>query len=108
MVEPINSLENYYNNAHIIKHTFKGLGHYIKSCHAKDTILETNLTTHINETQPGLGNLDYAVYLQGVSKLLDVPLMLEHMEKPEQYKVMENPFEMSYVSMPINDIYKHN
>jgi hypothetical protein len=44
------------------------------------------LTTHINETQPGLGNLDYAVYLSELSKLKDVPLMLEYMEEPEQYK----------------------
>jgi len=85
-VNLMNSLDNYYNNADIIKHTFEKLGPYIKSCHGKDTILESDLTTHINETQPGLGNLDYSVYLSELSKLKDVPLMLEHMEKPEQYK----------------------
>jgi sugar phosphate isomerase/epimerase len=85
-VNLMNSLDNYYNNAKIIKHTFEELGPYIKSCHGKDTILETNLTTHINETQPGLGNLDYAVYLSELSKLNDIPLMLEHMEEPKQYK----------------------
>jgi sugar phosphate isomerase/epimerase len=85
-VNLMNSLDNYYNNADIIKHTFEKLGPYIKSCHGKDTILELDLTTHINETQPGLGNLDYAVYLSELSKLKDVPLMLEHMEKPEEYR----------------------
>jgi sugar phosphate isomerase/epimerase len=85
-VNLMNSLDNYYNNAKIIKYTFEKLGPYIKSCHGKDTILEANLTTHINETQPGLGNLDYAVYLSELSKLKDVPLMLEYMEEPEQYK----------------------
>jgi sugar phosphate isomerase/epimerase len=85
-VNLINSLDKYYDNAQIIKQTFKELGPYIKSCHGKDTILQKELTTHINETQPGLGNLDYAVYLTELSKLKDVPLMLEHMEKPEEYK----------------------
>jgi sugar phosphate isomerase/epimerase len=85
-VNLMNSLDSYYNNAQIIKHAFKELGPYIKSCHGKDTILLTELTTHINETQPGLGNLDYGVYLKELSKLKDVPLMLEHMEEPEQYK----------------------
>ena len=85
-VNLMNSLDSYYNNAQIIRHAFKELGPYIKSCHGKDTILLTELTTHINETQPGLGNLDYGVYLSELSKLKDVPLMLEHMEEPEQYK----------------------
>jgi sugar phosphate isomerase/epimerase len=84
-VNLMNSLDSYYNNAKIIKYTFEKLGPYIMSCHGKDTILESNLTTHINETQPGLGNLDYSVYLNELSKLKDVPLMLEHMEEPEQY-----------------------
>ncbi|KPK96404.1 xylose isomerase [bacterium SM23_31] len=88
-VDPVNlmnSLNNYYNNSKIIKDTFEKLGPYIKSCHGKDTILESQLTTHINETQPGLGNLDYTVYLKELSKLKDVPLMLEHMKEPEEYK----------------------
>ncbi len=85
-VNLMNSLDSYYNNTQIIRHAFKELGPYIKSCHGKDTILLTELTTHINETQPGLGNLDYSAYLSELSKLKDVPLMLEHMEEPEQYK----------------------
>jgi sugar phosphate isomerase/epimerase len=82
-----NSPERYYNNGAIIKEAFKKLGKYIKSCHAKDTIIQNELTIHISETQPGLGNLDYAVYLKELSKLDNVPLMLEHMEEPEEYKV---------------------
>ena len=68
------------------KEAFKKLGPYIKSCHGKDTIIEQKLTTHINETDPGKGNLDYAVYLRELSKLKDVPLILEHMEEPEPYR----------------------
>jgi sugar phosphate isomerase/epimerase len=86
-VNLINSPEKYYNNAHIIKDAFKKLGPYIKSCHGKDTILEPRLTTHLNETDLGKGNLNYAVYLGELSKLKDVPLILEHMEEPEQYRL---------------------
>ena len=85
-VNLMNSPHNYYNNTKIIKHAFEKLGPYIKSCHGKDTIIELELTTHINETRPGLGNLDYAVYLKELSKLKDVPLMLEYMEEPEEYR----------------------
>lgn len=85
-VNLINSVDKYYNNGAIIKEAFKRLGKYVKSCHGKDSILQDNLTVHINETQPGLGNLDYKTYLTELSKLDNVPLMLEHMEKPEGYR----------------------
>jgi sugar phosphate isomerase/epimerase len=85
-VNLINSPERYYNNAALIKEAFSKLGKYIKSCHGKDTIIRDELTIHISETQPGLGNLDYSVYLKELSKLDNVPLMLEHMEEPEEYK----------------------
>ena len=85
-VNLINSPDRYYNNGAIIKDAFKRLGQYIKSCHGKDTIILNELTTHINETKPGLGNLDYAIYLKELSKLDNVPLMLEHMEEPGEYK----------------------
>lgn len=85
-VNLINSPHRYYNNTKIIKDAFDKLGGYIKSCHAKDTIIEEELTTHISETRPGLGNLDYAAFLQGLSTLDGIPLMLEHMEEPEEYR----------------------
>jgi len=85
-VNLINSPERYYNNSALIHEAFTKLGPYMKSCHGKDTIITSDLTTHINETQPGLGNLDYRTYLQELSKLPDVPLMLEHMQEPEKYQ----------------------
>jgi sugar phosphate isomerase/epimerase len=85
-VNLMNSVENYFNNGAMIKEAFKRFGKYIKSCHGKDTILLNELTFHTNEIQPGLGNLDYGVYLKELSKLDNVPLMLEHMEEPEEYK----------------------
>lgn len=85
-VNLMNSVEDYFNNGDLIKEAFKRFGKHIKSCHGKDTIMLNDLTFHTNEIQPGLGNLDYAVYLKELSKLDNVPLMLEHMEEPEEYK----------------------
>jgi sugar phosphate isomerase/epimerase len=85
-VNLIDSPDRYYSNGLLIREAFQKLGPFIKSCHAKDTIITSDLTTHLNETQPGLGNLDYVVYLQELSKLNDVPLMLEHMKEPDQYR----------------------
>lgn len=85
-VNLINSPDRYFNNSNLIRECFKRLGPYVKSCHAKDTILLNELTTHINETRPGLGNLNYAVFLNELSKLPDIPLMLEHLKKPEDYR----------------------
>jgi sugar phosphate isomerase/epimerase len=85
-VNLMNSPENYYHNAKIIKYAFEKLGPYIKSCHGKDAIIGMDLTTNINVTRPGLGHLDYTVYLKELSKLKDVPLLLEHSEEPEEYR----------------------
>ncbi|MFC1739840.1 sugar phosphate isomerase/epimerase family protein [Planctomycetota bacterium] len=84
-VNLINSPSRYFNNGSLIREGFAKLGPYIKSCHAKDTKIQYELTTHINEAQPGLGDLDYSAYLKALSKLPDIPLMLEHLEWPEQY-----------------------
>ncbi|MBN1348421.1 sugar phosphate isomerase/epimerase, partial [candidate division KSB1 bacterium] len=55
------------------------------SCHAKDIILQPRLTTHLDEIRPGLGNLDYYAYLEGLSRFPGVPLMLEHLQTPQDY-----------------------
>lgn len=85
-VNLVNSPRRYFNNGALIRECFKKLGPHIKSCHAKDIILEKDLTTHLNEIQPGLGGLDYETFLAELSKIPDTPLMLEHLKTPEQYK----------------------
>jgi hypothetical protein len=37
--------------------------------------------------RPGLGSLDYSVYLQELNKLDNVPLMMEHLETAEEYRL---------------------
>lgn len=87
-LDPVNlvcSPQRYYGNAALIRECFEKLGPYIRSCHAKDIILSENLTTHLDETRPGQGGIDYAVFLQELSRLQDVPLMLEHLPSADEY-----------------------
>ncbi len=82
-VNLINSPSRYYNNRDIIRDGIRKLAPYLRSCHAKDSHLSAELTFHTSEVVPGTGNLDYAVYLKELSKLDNVPLMMEHMKKDE-------------------------
>ncbi len=88
-LDPVNlvcSPQRFYNNGALIRECFEKLGPYIRSCHAKDIALSGKLTVHLDEVRPGLGNLDYYVFLQELNKLdPDTPLMLEHMETEEEY-----------------------
>jgi len=84
-VNMISSPQRYFNNAAFIRECFTRLGPYIKSIHAKDITILPELTVHLEECRPGLGSLDYSVLLQETSKLKDIPIMLEHLEKQEDY-----------------------
>lgn len=88
-LDPVNlvcSPQRYFANGALIRDFVDKLGPYIKSCHAKDIILRDQLTTHLDEVCPGQGGLDYRAYLGALSQLEpDVPLMLEHMAREEDY-----------------------
>jgi len=86
-VNIISSPRRYFYNADILKESFTLLGPYIKSCHAKDIILRDKLTVHLDEIRPGLGYLDYGVYLRELGKLSDnIGLMIEHLQTPTEYQ----------------------
>jgi len=76
----ISSPERYFGNGAIIQECFQKLAPWIKSCHAKDIVLSTKLTVHLDETVPGKGHLDYRVFLRELTKLhQDTTLMIEHL-----------------------------
>jgi sugar phosphate isomerase/epimerase len=81
----ISSPQKYYNNAAFLRECFAKLGPFIKSVHAKDITIMPELTVHLEERRPGTGSLDYAVFLQKMSRLKDVPMMMEHLDKQEDY-----------------------
>ena len=79
-VNLINSPARYFYNADVLRECFAKLGRWIVSCHAKDIVMHDRLTVHLDEARPGLGRLDYSVYLRELSRLPgDVPLILEHL-----------------------------
>jgi sugar phosphate isomerase/epimerase len=83
-VNMINSPGRYYDNAGFLRECFARLGPWIVSCHAKDTLLGDKLTTHLAEVRPGLGALDYTVFLHELNKLAgDTPLIIEHLPAEE-------------------------
>jgi sugar phosphate isomerase/epimerase len=84
-VNMVNGVVPYYGNAALLRECFEKLGPYIRSCHAKDIIMREGFMTHLDEIRPGLGALDYGVYLTELAKLdRDVCLMIEHLPE-EQY-----------------------
>jgi sugar phosphate isomerase/epimerase len=88
-LDPVNlvcSPQRYYGNGSLIRECFEKLGPHIKSCHAKDIVLQTKLTTHLDEVRPGLGGVDYATFLKELSRFPDVPLMLEHLPNATEYE----------------------
>lgn len=88
MVNVVNSPQAYFGNADLIHEWFGKLGPRIRSCHAKDTLLSSKLTTHLDEVRPGLGHLDYVTLLTEIDKLdPDTPLMIEHLHTEEDYRL---------------------
>lgn len=82
----ISSPQIYFANAALIRDCFDKLGPWIKSCHAKDILLAETMTVHLSEVRPGLGKLDYAVFLHELARLdPETPLMLEHLPDEAEY-----------------------
>ncbi len=83
----VNSPERFYKNREFIEECFRKLGGWIVSCHAKDLEWPPEMNVHFVEVVPGRGGIDYRAYLSGLAKLSgDVPLMMEHLKKPEEYE----------------------
>ncbi|SEO84430.1 sugar phosphate isomerase/epimerase [Paenibacillus sp. OV219] len=86
-VNIISSPRTYYRTGDIIRDFFSKLGPYIRNCHAKDILLRSHLTVHLDEVIPGQGMLDYKAFLTELHKLHpDTPLMIEHLRTNEEYQ----------------------
>ncbi len=85
-VNIVNSPRRYYENASLLQQTIRALGPRIRSVHAKDVQLADKHLVHLDECRPGLGALDYSVFLKELDQLdPDLPLMLEHLPSAEEY-----------------------
>jgi len=84
-VNLINSPERFFHNGAFLEECFAKLGPYIKSCHAKDVAMSGEFLVHLDEVRPGLGKLDYRVFLREAARLPDMPIMLEHLPTAEEF-----------------------
>ena len=88
-LDPMNlivSPQLFYNSGAMIKECFTKLGPHIRSCHGKDIVLREDIyTPQLTECRPGLGSMDYVTFLRELSKLKDIPLMMEHLDTAEAY-----------------------
>jgi sugar phosphate isomerase/epimerase len=77
----VNSPKRFYENGLLINQCFDQLGEHIVSCHAKDLKWNVEMNIHFVEVPPGEGEIDYKTYLRRLSRLDNVPLMVEHCDK---------------------------
>ena len=87
--DPVNlicSPQRCFANADIVREFVAKLGAHIKSCHAKDVLLQDRLTVHLDEVRPGRGQLDYRTYLRELARLPeDTPVIMEHLSGADDY-----------------------
>jgi len=83
----ITSPQFYFDTPRMLREGFALLAPYVVSAHAKDIVMKGGpglISFHMDEVPPGEGMLDYRAYLRELDALSrDVPLMLEHFDKPE-------------------------
>ncbi|MCL2527678.1 MAG: sugar phosphate isomerase/epimerase [Defluviitaleaceae bacterium] len=84
VINMITSPYRYYHNAEFTQECFDKLGPYIKSCHAKDVIMTNKMLSHIDETNPGLGEYDFTKLIECIRKLDNIPMLMEHMRDPQE------------------------
>jgi sugar phosphate isomerase/epimerase len=89
-LDPVNMVTSpavFYKNGDLIKECFAKLGPHIKSCHAKDLVLkQKTFMPQFDEVRPGLGKMDYRVFMSELRKYPEVPVMLEHLQTAEEYQ----------------------
>jgi len=87
MVNMLSTPKKYLFNEQFTNETISLLGKYIKSCHLKDVLLDTELTVLLKEVPCGEGGFNIKNYLQQLDKLdKDMPVIIEHLQTEEEYR----------------------
>jgi sugar phosphate isomerase/epimerase len=82
----VNSPARFYQNADLIRESYRKLAPWIASVHAKDLRWEIEMSIHFREVIPGTGAIDYETFLREHAALPgEVPLMLEHLASDQEY-----------------------
>ena len=82
----INSPKRFFWITEYINHSFGLLGNMTRSIHLKDIKLSRKMTVHIDEVQPGEGEIDFVNLFSHAAKLdRDVTMIIEHLDSNENY-----------------------
>jgi sugar phosphate isomerase/epimerase len=85
-VNMISSPQLYFCNGDMIRDFIARLGPRIRTCHAKDVILQDKMSVHLDVICPGKGALDYQAFLKGLAKLdPDITVIMEHLQNADEY-----------------------
>ena len=88
-LDPANIVDNaykYHRSGEFLRDCFRRLGPLIRSCHAKDVVLDPGPILHIRETRPGLGAMDFRTFVREAVRIdPDMPIMLEHLDTNAEY-----------------------
>lgn len=87
MCNMINSYEKFCHTGDLVRSYFAALAPHIRSVHAKDIVIQQTLTLHLDEAIPGDGCFDFDALLIEAAKLGDIPVMAEHLETQDQYRL---------------------
>jgi len=82
----ISSVSDLYSSTALIDECFAKLGPYLRSCHAKDLILEPSPPLRFREVAPGQGCVDLKRIIHHLKRFPEVPFMLEHLESDADYR----------------------
>jgi sugar phosphate isomerase/epimerase len=85
-VNMINTPAKFYDHAGFLRECFDKLGPHVRAVHAKDMTITSSLTLDMPERRPGLGGIDYRVFLELMQGLdPDTPFLVEHLDSDEEY-----------------------
>jgi sugar phosphate isomerase/epimerase len=83
----VNSPERFYRSTELVRECYAKLAPWIASVHAKDLTWDLEMSLHFREVRPGLGSMDYGVWLaEHARRVPDAPLMLEHLPDEAAYE----------------------
>lgn len=86
IVNMISDPVKYLYNAEFTKKAMELLGKYIKSCHIKDVLLQSQLTVQLKEVPCGEGGFDLKNYITLIDRISpDMPVIIEHLSRVEEY-----------------------
>jgi sugar phosphate isomerase/epimerase len=85
-INMINAPAKLYDNADFLRECFDKLGPHVRAVHAKDMTITADLTLHMPERRPGLGDIDFHAFITQMQRLdPDTPFLVEHLESDEEY-----------------------